>query len=298
MKNIGKIIATLLFSGSIGLNIWNAGVKQPLSPCVGDSINSRVKTKDVNQTSFRIATYNICGCKGLDEDRDINRTASVLKGFDIIALNEVRRKHLFLCSQAEELGNILGMGWLFLPNQKRYYQEYYGNGFLSVFDINYFYREQLVYDEEQSHSYRNLATIQFEFNGKLITLILTHLDRGKIREKQLSYVIQKFKQYDNCILIGDLNTTRDDWQLKNLLDGENIKDAINIALEPNDLGRVDWIITKGFNVLNGGFVPEGISDHPLFWVELEIDERNNKVMPDFLPCTEIQTTPKELYPDT
>ncbi|MHC4324850.1 MAG: endonuclease/exonuclease/phosphatase family protein [Planctomycetota bacterium] len=297
MKNIGKIISTLVFSGSIGMNIWHAGVRQPLSPCVGNSINSEFKTEDVNKTSFRIATYNIRGCKGLDEDRDINRTASVLDGFDIIALNEVRRMHLSLCSQAEKLGDILDMGWLFLPNQKRYYQEHYGNGFLSIFDVDYFYREQLVYDDETSHSHRNLATIQFEFNDKLITMIVTHLDRGKIRHKQLSYVIQKFKSYDNCILIGDLNTPRDDSQLKDLLDDENIKDAINIAMGPNDIRRVDWIIAKGFNVLDGGFVPEGISDHPLFWVELEIDQPH-EVMPDFLPCSEPQTTFTEPYPDS
>ena len=125
MKNIRKIISILLFSTSIGLNIWHAGVRQPLSPCVGNSINSKVKTKDVNKTSFRIATYNIRGCKGLDEVRDINRTATVLNEFDIIALNEVRKQHLSLSSQAEKLGDILGMGWLFLPNQKRYYREHY-----------------------------------------------------------------------------------------------------------------------------------------------------------------------------
>ena len=102
---------------------------------------------------------------------------------------------------------------------------------------------------------------------------MTHLDRGIIRDKQLSYVIQKFKQYDHCILIGDLNTARNDSQLTDLLDDRNIKDAINVALGSNDIDRVDWIIVKGFNIIDGGFEPEGISDHPLFWVELEIDQR-------------------------
>jgi endonuclease/exonuclease/phosphatase family metal-dependent hydrolase len=276
MKKTIKTIGTLLFITSIGLNVWQAGLRQPLSPSVGNSINSDVKAKDVNKTSFRIATYNIRGGKGLDEVRDINRTATALNKFDIIALNEVRKNPLSLSSQAEELGDILGMGWLFLPNQKRYYREHYGNGFLSIFDVTYFYREQLIYDREKSHSHRNLTTIQFEFNGKLITLLLTHLDRGPIRDEQLSYVIQKFKHYDHCILIGDLNTARNDLQLTDLLDDRNIKDAINVALGPNDMNRVDWIIVKGFNIIDGGFEPEGISDHPLFWVELEIDQRQGQ----------------------
>jgi endonuclease/exonuclease/phosphatase family metal-dependent hydrolase len=276
MKKPGRIIVTLLFIASIGLNVWHAGEKQPLSPSAGNSINSKVKTKDVNKTTFRIAAYNIRSGKGLDDVRDINRTATALKGFDMIALNEVRKNALSLSSQAEKLGDILGMGWLFLPNQKRYYGEYYGNGFLSIFDVDYFYREQLIYDKEKSRSHRNLTTIRFEFNGKLITLLVTHLDRGSIRNEQLSYVIQKFKNYDHCILIGDLNTPGNDSQLTDLLDDGNIKDAINIALGSNDIARVDWIIVKGFKVVDGGFEPEGISDHPLFWVELEIDQHQGQ----------------------
>lgn len=241
---------------------------------MGNSINSAAKAKDVNKTSFRIAIYNIrCG-KGLDGIRDINRTAGVLNGFDIIALNEVKGKTpLSHSSQAEKLGEILGMGWLFLPNQKRYYREYYGNGFLSIFDATYWYREQLIYEKGGNHSHRNLTTIQFEFNGKLITLLLTHLDRGTIRGGQLSYLIKKFKQYDHCILIGDLNSGKNDPQLTDLLDDRNTIDAINVALGSNDMNRVDWIIVKGFRVTDGEYKPEGISDHPLFWVELEIDQR-------------------------
>lgn len=276
MKNFIKIIILLLFIVSIGLNVWQFSLKRPLSPSMGNSINSTIRLKDMDKKSFRIAAYNIRGGKGLDGVRDINRTASILTGFDMIALNEVLGESpLSNSNQAKELAEILEMGWLFLPNQERYYKEYYGNGFLSSFDVNYWYREQLLYDAKKSHSHRNLTTIQFIIKGKVVTLFLTHLDRGEIRDAQLSYVINKFKQCDNhCILIGDLNSTRKEPQLTELLKANNTIDAINVALESNGtMGEIDWIIVKGFKVVDGGHTPKGISDHPLYWVELELRER-------------------------
>jgi endonuclease/exonuclease/phosphatase family metal-dependent hydrolase len=276
MKIPSKIIILLLFIASIGLNVCQFRVKHPLSPSTGSSINSATRTKDMVKKSFRIAAYNIRGGKGLDGVRDINRTASVLTGFDIIALNEVLGESpLSNSNQAKELADILGMGWLFLPSQERYYKEYFGNGFLSAFNVTYWYKEQLLYDEEKSNCHRNLTTIQFVIKGKAVTLFLTHLDRGEIRDTQLSYVINKFKQCDNhCILIGDLNSRRKDPQLIELLKAENTIDAINVALDSKrTMKRLDWIIVKGFKIVDGGLTPEGISDHPLYWVELELMER-------------------------
>ena len=283
MKKSIKIIVTLLFILSISLNVWQVMMKRPLSPSAGNRINSEIKAKDINKSTFRIATYNIRSGKGLDGIRNIKRTASVLNGFDIIALNEVKGETpLSHSSQAEKLGEMLDMGWLFLPNQERYYKEYYGNGLLSSFDVTYWYREQLIYDTNKSNNHRNLTTIQFNFNNKLVTLLLTHLDLGAIHDAQLSYVINKFKKHNHCILIGDLNSSRRDLQLMDLLGEKNTIDAINVALGPNDtLGRVDWIIVKGFNVIDGGYVPKGISDHRLYWVELEINQRHD---PPSLPA--------------
>jgi endonuclease/exonuclease/phosphatase family metal-dependent hydrolase len=221
MKKSIKIIVILLFILSISLNVWQVMMKRPLSPNAGNRINFEIKAKDINKSTFRIATYNIRSGKGLDGIRNIKRTASILNGFDIIALNEVKGETLLShSSQAEKLGEMLDMGWLFLPNQRA------------------------------------------------------------IRGAQLSYVINKFKKHNHCILIGDLNSSRRDLQLMDLLGEKNTIDAINVALGPNDtLGRVDWIIVKGFNVIDGGYVPKGISDHRLYWVELEINQRYDPPLP-------------------
>ena len=120
MKKAVKIILITLFIFSIALNIWQANLIRPLSPSAGNQINSEIETKDINKRTLRIATYNMHSGKGIDGIQSINRTANVLKGFDVIALNEVRGETLLSkSSQVEKLGEILKMGWLFLPNQER-----------------------------------------------------------------------------------------------------------------------------------------------------------------------------------
>ena len=274
MKNSIRAILVLLVISSIGLNIWQANVIRPLPPRGGNSIHFENETREINKNSFRIATYNIRGGKGIDGIRDIRRTASALQGFDLIGLNEVRGKTLLSrSSQVEMLGEILKLGWLFLPNQKRYFQESFGNGFLSSMPVNLWYSEPLIYEHngDISGSYRNLTTIQFEFNNKVVTILLTHLDFNKIGQTQLFYVVHEYEKYDYCILIGDLNRPRQDPLLMNLLNHDNTFDAINVALGSKDISnRIDWIIVKGFKVIAGGYTPPGVSDHPLYWVELEI----------------------------
>jgi len=272
MNNSIKALLILLVIFSIGLNIWQANVIRPLPPRAGNSINSEIETREINKNSLRIATYNIRGGKGIDGIRDIKRTATALPGFDLIAVNEVRGGTLLSrSSQVEKLGEMLKMDWLFLPNQTRYFKKSFGNGFLSSIPVNIWYSEPLIYEHNGnvSGSYRNLTTIQFKFNNKIATVLLTHLDFKKIGQIQLSYVINEYKKYDYCILIGDLNRPRQDSLLIDLLNKNNTLDAINVALGPKDIpGRIDWIIVKGFKVIDGGYTPPGVSDHPLYWVEL------------------------------
>jgi endonuclease/exonuclease/phosphatase family metal-dependent hydrolase len=279
MKIILSVFVILLLLGSLGLNVWQADITYSLPPTMGTIINSEEALRNDPQTSLRIATYNIRSGKGLDGKRDLNRTASILKGFDVVALNEVCGKTLLLQpDQAEALGKMLDMGWIFFPNQKQYLLESFGNAFLSTIPITSWYQEQLIHktDTRQSRHYRNLATIKFLFGGKVVTMLITHLDRGSIRETQLAYVISKFKQYDHCILLGDLNSFNDDPHIKDLLAEEDVIDAFNAIMGPNDILRLDWIIVKGFEVMDAGFEPPGISDHAMLWAELKIDSSYNR----------------------
>jgi len=70
-------------------------------------------------TPLRIATYNIHRCRGLDGRTLPSRIADVIRGIDpdLIALQEVIGASPHAPGHAEELGALLGMGWVMAPTR-------------------------------------------------------------------------------------------------------------------------------------------------------------------------------------
>jgi endonuclease/exonuclease/phosphatase family metal-dependent hydrolase len=66
---------------------------------------------------LRVATYNIHRCRGLDGRTNPARIAEVIRGVDadIVALQEVIGAGPTSKGHAEELGALLGMGWVMAP---------------------------------------------------------------------------------------------------------------------------------------------------------------------------------------
>jgi hypothetical protein len=57
--------------------------------------------------------------------------------------------------------------------------------------------------------------------------------------------------------------------LANALKDIEITDAISSAgLDLENADRIDWILTKGFNVEAGEMLEKGVSDHPYYQVSL------------------------------
>ena len=69
--------------------------------------------------TLRVATYNIHRCRGLDGRTNPARIADVIRAIepDVIALQEVIGASPSGPGHAEELGALLGMGWVMAPTR-------------------------------------------------------------------------------------------------------------------------------------------------------------------------------------
>ena len=74
---------------------------------------------DTHWRTLRIATYNIHRCRGLDGRTNPARIAEVIRAIepDVIALQEVIGAGPNSTGHAEELGALLGMGWVMAPTR-------------------------------------------------------------------------------------------------------------------------------------------------------------------------------------
>ncbi|MDH3639217.1 MAG: endonuclease/exonuclease/phosphatase family protein [Gammaproteobacteria bacterium] len=255
--------------GLLGACIAAAYVAHPSPAASGTEIHAPTRWSVPRRAVCRFGTYNVHSGKGTDGVRDIRRAAEVVRGVDVLALQELQAAtHFRTRAQIEQLARILDLGWLFAPTRTRWFRDYRGNGLLSRFPATHWYREPLV--DTSGHSFRVLTTVTVDFYGRTLWLLFTHLHPRLAREQQLATVLQRFSQYSPAILMGDLNTARDDPTLARALAQPDIVDAIRSALGDRDpLGRIDWILTKGLTVVSGGLTEVGISDHPYYWVDIE-----------------------------
>ncbi len=259
-------------------HLWLSTIRQPLPAASGNKIHQIGEWKS-GQNTIRVSTYNIHRARGLDDKTDINRTAALLANDDIAGLQEVLSKSwLGEPDQAEQIAQLNGSGWLFAPIQTRYYKPYIGNALLSRFEVNQWLRQPLIWSdqlgiEDRSRGFRNIITASIRLDDQPIRLIVTHIDRGPISESQVKQVLDIFDQHERAILMADLNTHSQSPVMLNWLKDNPGGDAVGIALGDQDLGyRIDWILTRGFNIVTGGLTTEGISDHPYYWVELKLSE--------------------------
>src|SRR5438034_8666720 len=86
-----------------------------VSPLIATDYHSVVSS--TAGRTLRIATYNIHRCRGLDGRTIPTRTADVIRSLnpDVIALQEVIGASPISGGHAEELGALLGMGWVMAP---------------------------------------------------------------------------------------------------------------------------------------------------------------------------------------
>ncbi len=233
---------------------------------------SSTQQKSLPSKSFRVASFNIHGGKGTDHRLDLERIGKCLAEVraDFVGLNEVHGTCFGTrLDQAAELGQDLNMAAMFVPTERRFWQPSFGNGLLSRVATSPVHRLPLPCT--QGKKYRTMALTSFQVGDQTVRVLSVHLDRVQDREAQLERVFSLFCDLEKpAILMGDLNTFRDDPLLAGWLKSSEIHDVIGETLGEKDFPRrIDWIFTRGLTAVAAGCVENDASDHPLVWAELK-----------------------------
>ena len=162
MPSRRTLLSILLLLAVLGA-LWRASQPEPLGPVEGTQLEGEA-TRAAPGKTFRIATFNIHGCKGADGVRDVARVAECLAGLDFVGLNEVHGPRFWQeTDQAGELGLRTGLAWLFAPNTRTWHHLDSGNGLLSAMPVRSWQRIPLA--QRADRGYRNVVLVGLEHRG-------------------------------------------------------------------------------------------------------------------------------------
>ena len=243
--------------------------RKSVPPESGEQITATGDWKDVSTEQIRVSTYNIDGA----DNASITEIAAVIAADDVVGIQEAQADGVFgRPNQVRQLGEVNGQGWLFAPAQGRLLADYSGNGLLSRFEVTAWSRWPLEPERGspvQSKRHRGLLVADIQVAGQPVKLLVTHLDRTDARYFQAEAVFTEFAKYPRAILLGDLNSRPIDERFMKLLAESGGRDVIGEILGDRDPAyRVDWIITRGLDTVDGDLIFSDVSDHPYCWALL------------------------------
>lgn len=256
------VLAAILAAAAV---VLPAAVRTHAGPASGAALCDAVRAAPATRRTVRVASFNIHSAVGIDGRRDVNRIADLLRGYDIVALNEVRGR-----PQAETLAARLNTAWLFAPTERRWWRDSFGNGVLCALPVDMWRRAPL--ESSFGRGKRNVVWLTPRVENQALNVLVTHIDRTTDRQRQLRIVLGMFTALaPPAVLMGDLNTPRSDPLLGELLSRSDVADALAAADgAAADERRIDWILCRGVRVVRAGAVQTVASDHPLVWAELHL----------------------------
>ncbi len=220
---------------------------------------------------LRIASFNIHSGKGADNRLDLTRTCRALQDVDFAGLFEVRARawNLFP-SQAGCLADQLQMRTVFLPTERRWWHDHFGNALLTARPVAGIQRIPLI--GTRGKAFRQAVLVDIPLQGETVHIVMVHLDSERDREQQLAAVIRLFLSLEApAVLMGDLNTRQNDSQLAALLSQPGVASAIHAQLEKYaPTNNIDWIITRGLECVSAAYDATDASDHPIVKAELRL----------------------------
>jgi endonuclease/exonuclease/phosphatase family metal-dependent hydrolase len=223
---------------------------------------------------LRVATFNTHAGVGRDGIRDLGRTAEALKDLDFAALQEVRSS-LFSSGgpQVSDVAERLKMGWLFVPAERRWWHNHYGNALLTRLPLSDYVRIPLPTPSRQR--FRAALLTNFEHWGRTIHVLTVHIDKdeeGDTHNIQLRTSFDLFLSLSEpAILLGDLNEFATHPEIVRLLHSPGVHNALADIPGPTvKKNPIDWIITRGLRTVRAEWITNPASDHPVARADLEL----------------------------
>jgi endonuclease/exonuclease/phosphatase family metal-dependent hydrolase len=245
----------------------------PVEPLVLQGEN-RVGTLD--SAALRIATFNIHAGVGRDGIRDLDRTAAALPNLDVVALQEVRNPVFgFNGPQVAAVADQLHMAWLFVPAERRWWRNDYGNALLTRAALTDCVRIPLP--TPARHRFRAALLANFVHQGRTVHLLAAHIDKDleqNTHDLQLRTVADLFLSLSEpAILMGDLNEFSTHPEIVRLLRTAGVHSALADVPKPKvKTDPIDWIFTRGFRTVRAEWRVTPSSDHPVACAELQFSE--------------------------
>ena len=157
--------------------------------------------------TLRVATYNVHRCRGIDGRTRPDRIAAVLSSIDadVIALQEVVGVGPRGGGHAEELGALLGMGWVIAPaRQLRGHQ--FGNVVLSRFPITHHLEHDLSWKTCEP---RRLQRVDVAVDGATLHIYNVHLGTAILERRhqaqRLATIVTDRHVGGPKLVLGDFN---------------------------------------------------------------------------------------------
>jgi endonuclease/exonuclease/phosphatase family metal-dependent hydrolase len=160
-----------------------------------------------SRTTIRVATYNIHRCRGLDGRTSPARIADVIASVnaDVVALQEVIGAGPSSAGHAEELGALLGMGWVLAP-ARQLRGRLFGNAVLSRFPI----RHHVQYDLSwKTCEPRCCQRVEVAIAGGTLHVYNVHLGTAFLERRhqaeRLGAIVHDRRVESPKLVLGDFN---------------------------------------------------------------------------------------------